>query len=162
MGATRRERAKRTVPALRFAGFTRIDLRPQAVGGFDGAAREVEELAVARVVRFLDPLDMHTDSGMFLGEEFGEKVLLLRRPDDEDGAGLGDCLRDIREEWLVLLDPVTGPLLMGMKLANNGIPDDCPVRLFDAEVKNARPFVIDPDDSVVMIGHCGLLARISV
>jgi hypothetical protein len=42
------------------------------------------------------------------------------------------------------------------------IPDQCPVRLFDIEVKNARPFVIDPDDGVVMIGHCGLLARISV
>jgi hypothetical protein len=45
-----------------------------------------------------------------------------------------------------------------MEVANDVIPDQCPVRLFDTEVKNARPFVIDPDDGVVMIGHCGLLA----
>jgi hypothetical protein len=42
------------------------------------------------------------------------------------------------------------------------IPDQCPIRLFDVEAKNARPLVIDPDDGVIMIGHCGLLARISV
>jgi hypothetical protein len=79
-----------------------------------------------------------------------------------DGAGVGDRLRDILEEWLVLLDPVAGALLPRMKVANDVIPDQCPVRLFDIEVKNARPFVIDPDDGVVMIGHCGLLARINV
>jgi hypothetical protein len=29
-------------------------------------------------------------------------------------------------------------------------------------VENARLFVIDPDDGVIMIGHCGLPARIGV
>ena len=51
-------------------------------------------------------------------------------------------------------------LLAGVKVANDVIPDHSPVRLFDVEVENARPFVIDPDDGVIMIGHCGLLARI--
>jgi len=57
---------------------------------------------------------------------------------------------------------VTGPLLMGVNVANDVIPDQCPVRLFDVEVKNARPLVIDPDDGVIMTGHDGFLGRISV
>ena len=75
------------------------------------AARVVEELAVGRMVRLLHPLDMRPDRGMLLGEEFGEQVLLLRRADDEDRAGVGDRLGDILEERLVLLDPVAGALL---------------------------------------------------
>ena len=53
--------------------------RPHAVGGFDIAAREVEKLAVGRMVRLLHAFDMGADRGMLLGQEFGEKVLLLRR-----------------------------------------------------------------------------------
>jgi hypothetical protein len=63
------------------------------------------------MIRFLHALHMGADRGMSLGEEFGEKVLLLRRADNKDGAGVGDRLRDILEEWLVLLDPVAGALL---------------------------------------------------
>src|ERR1700722_12240854 len=85
---------------LWLTGFRRVDLRPQAVGGFDIAAREVEELAVGRIVRFLHALDMRPDCGMLLGQEFGEKVLLLRRANNENRAGVGDCLRDILEERL--------------------------------------------------------------
>ena len=132
------------------------------VGGFDIAAREVEELAIGRMVRFLHPLDMRPDRAMLLGQELGEKVLLLRRADDEDGAGVSDRFRDILEERLVLLDPVAGALLMGgVNVANDVVVDHRVRRLFDVEVKNARPLVIDPDDGVIMIGHCGLPARIS-
>ena len=80
--------------------------RPHAVGGFDIAAGEVEKLAVARMIRLLHALDMGADRGMLLGQEFGEEVLLLRRPDDKDRAGAGDRLRHILEERLVLLDPL--------------------------------------------------------
>ena len=65
------------------------------------------------MVRLLHPLDMRPDRGMLLGEEFGEHVLLLRRADDEDRAGVGDRLGDILEERLVLLDPVAGARLAG-------------------------------------------------
>ena len=92
---------------------------------------------------------------MLLGQEFGEQVLLLRRADDEDGAGVGDRLRDILEERLVLLDPVAGSRLARMKVANDMIADHRLVRLVDIEVENARPFVIDPDDSVIVIRHRG-------
>jgi hypothetical protein len=37
-----------------------------------------------------------------------------------------------------------------MKVANDVIVDQCPVRLFDIEMENAGLFVIDPDDSVKM------------
>ena len=86
--------------ALWLAGFTRIDLRPHVVGGFDIAAREVEEFAVGRMVRLLHALDMRPDRGMLLGQIFGEEVLLLRGADDEDGAGVGDRFRDFLEERL--------------------------------------------------------------
>ena len=52
------------------------------------------------MVSALDPLDMGPDRGMLLGEKFGEEVLLLRRADDEDRAGVGDRLGDILEEGL--------------------------------------------------------------
>ena len=84
------------------------------VGGFDITAREVEEFAVGRMIRCLNALDMRPDRGTLLGEEFGEKVLLLRRANRQDGAGVGDRLGDILEERLVLLDPVAGPLLVGV------------------------------------------------
>jgi tetratricopeptide (TPR) repeat protein len=48
---------------------------------------------------------------------------------------------------------VAGALLVGVNVANDVIPDQCPVGLFDVEVKNARPLVIDPDDGVIMLGH---------
>jgi hypothetical protein len=114
------------------------------------------------MIRFLHALDMRSDRAMFLGQELGEQVLLLRRANNEDRAGVGDRLRDILEEWLVLSDPVTGQLLPGMKVANDVIPDRRLVRLFDVEVDDTRPLVIDPDDGVIMIGHCGLPARIGV
>src|SRR6516225_393975 len=79
--------------------------RPHAVGGFDEAASVVEKLAVARVVGFLDPLDMGAYPGMLFGQESGEVVLLLRRADDQDRACVRDRLGDILEERLVLLDP---------------------------------------------------------
>ena len=75
---------------------------------------------------------------MFLGQEFGEKVLLLRRADDEDGAGVGDRLRHILEERLVLLDPLAVPRLAGVKIADHVVADDCPVRLVDIEMENSR------------------------
>ena len=90
---------------------------------------------------------------MLLGQELGEKVLLLRGADDKDGAGVGDRLGDILEERLVLLDPVAGPRLPGMKVANHMIADHRPVRLVDIEMENARLLVIDPDDGVKMLGH---------
>ena len=40
-----------------------------------------------------------------------------------------------------------------MNVANDVVPDQCPVRLVDVEVDNARPSMIDPDDGVIMIGH---------
>jgi len=80
----------RGAPRSRLARFGRVDLRLHVVGGFDIAAREVEKLAVARMVRFLNALDMRPDRGMLLAKEFGEEVFLLRRTDDEDGAGVGD------------------------------------------------------------------------
>jgi len=95
-----------------------------------------------------------------LGQEFGEHVFLLGRADDEDGAGVADGLGDILEERLVLLNPVARPLLSGVNVANNMVPDHRSVRLLDVEVKYARPFVIDPDHSVIMMGHCALLKRI--
>ena len=94
---------------------------------------------------------------MLLGEEFGEKILLLRRADDEDGAGVRDRLGDILEERLVLLDPVTRALLSGMKVANDVIADHRPVRVVDVEVEDARLFVVDPYDRV-KVGHGELLA----
>jgi hypothetical protein len=57
---------------------------------------------------------------------------------------------------------MTGPLLMGMKVANDVIADYRPIRVFDVEVDDPRPLVIDPDDGVIVVRHCGLLARISV
>jgi hypothetical protein len=151
-GGARREQRR-----LGLAGFPRIDLRLHVVGRFDIAAREVEELAVARMVRFLDALDMRADRGVLLAEEFGEEVLLLRRADDEDGARIGDGLRDILEERLVLLDPFASALVSGMKVANDMIVNDRPVGIVDIEMENARPLVIDPNDGVVMIGHKFLL-----
>ena len=44
---------------------------------------------------------------------------------------------------------------MGVKVANDMIPDHRPVRFLDVEVEDARPFVIDPDDGVIMTGHGG-------
>jgi hypothetical protein len=46
---------------------------------------------------------------------------------------------------------------VGMNVANDVILDHCSVGLFDVEVENARLFVIDPNDGVIMSGHCGLL-----
>jgi hypothetical protein len=151
-GGARREQRR-----SRLAGFPRIDLRLHVVGRFDIAAREVEELAVARMVRFLDALDMRADRGVLLAEEFGEEVLFLRRADDEDGAGVGDRLRDILEERLVLLDPIPGVLVSRMKVANDMIANDSPIGVVDIEMENARPLVINPDDGVVVIGHEFLL-----
>ena len=94
---------------------------------------------------------------MLLAKELGEKVLLLRRADNENGAGVGDRLGDILEERLVLLDPVTGALLPGMNIANDVIPDHRLVRLLDVEVEDAGLFVIDPYDRVKMVGHRNLL-----
>ena len=66
-------------------------------------------------------------------------MLLLRRADDEDGAGVRDRLGDILEERLVLLDPVSGPLLAVMDVADDVIgPDHRLVRLVDVEVENTR------------------------
>ena len=149
-----------TGAALWLAGLRRINLRPHAVGGLGIAARIVEQLAVGRMVRLLHALDMRPDRGMLLGEEFGEHVLLLRRADDEDGAGVRDRLGDILEERFVLLDPVASARLAGMKVANDMIPDDRPVRLLDIEVENARPFVIDPDDGVINDRPLRLLASL--
>ena len=105
------------------------------------------------MIRGLHALDMRADRGMLVGEEFGEKVLLLRRADDENGARVGDGLGDILEERLVLLDPVARALLPGMEVANHVVAHHCPVRLVDIEVEDARLFVIDPDDGVKMMGH---------
>ncbi len=123
------------------------------VSGLDVTTREVEELAIGRMVRFLHALDTRPDGGMLLGKELGEKVLLLRGADDKDGAGVSDCLGDILEERLVLLDPVAGPRLPGMKVANHMIVDHPLVRLFDIEMENARLLVIDPNDRVKMLSH---------
>jgi hypothetical protein len=100
---------------------------------------------------------MGADRGVLLAEEFGEEVLLLRRADDEDGAGVGDRLRDILEERLVLLDPIPGVLVSRMKVANDMIANDSPIGVVDIEMENARPLVINPDDGVVVIGHEFLL-----
>ena len=61
-----------------------------------------------------------------------------------------DCLRDILEERLVLLDPFAVARLPGVKVANDVIPDHRPVRLLDIEVENAGLSVIDPYDGVKM------------
>ena len=42
-----------------------------------------------------------------------------------------------------------------MKVANDMIADHGPVRLLDIEVEDARLFVIDPDDGVIVIRHRG-------
>ena len=107
------------------------------------------------MVSLFHALDMRADRGMFLGQEFGEKVLLLRRADDEDGAGVGDRLRHILEERLVLLDPLAVPGLAGVKIADHVVADDRPVRLLNIEMENSRALVIDPDDGVIMVGHQG-------
>src|SRR5271170_2619237 len=98
---------------LWLAGFRRVDLRPHMVGGLDVAAREVEELAVSRMICFLHALDMRPDRAMLLGQELGEQVLLLRRANNDNRPGVGDCLRDILEERLVLFDPLAGAWLAG-------------------------------------------------
>ena len=48
--------------------------------------------------------------------------------------------------------------LAGMNVANDVILDHCPVGLFDVEVENARLFVIDPDDGMIIRhGGCSFL-----
>ena len=42
-----------------------------------------------------------------------------------------------------------------MKVAHDVIAHHGPVRLVGVEVEDARLFVIDPDDGVIMIGHGG-------
>jgi hypothetical protein len=49
-----------------------------------------------------------------------------------------------------------------MKVANDVVADHTPVRVLEVEVEKTRLLVIDPDDCVIMTGHCGLPARISV
>ena len=110
------------------------------------------------MVSALDRLDMGPDRGMLLGEKPGEEVLLLRGPDDENGAGVRDRLGDILEERLVLLDPVARALHPRMEVADDVIADHGLVRLVDIEVENPRLLVIDPDDGVKMMGHEGLLS----
>ena len=108
------------------------------------------------MVRALDPLDMRPDRGMLLGEEFGEEVLLLRRTDDENGAGVRDRPGDILEERLVVLDPVARALHPRMEVADDVIADHRPVGFVDVEVEDPRLLVVDPDDGVKMMGHGGL------
>jgi hypothetical protein len=50
----------------------------------------VEQLAVGRMVRLLDALDMSPDRRMLLGKEFSEFILLVCRADDEDRARVCD------------------------------------------------------------------------
>jgi hypothetical protein len=128
-----------------------LHLWSHPVGGFDEAAGVIQELSVGRMVGAFDPLDMGPDRRMLLGEEPGEEVLLLRGTDDQDGAGVRDRARDILEERLVLLDPVSPALIPRMKITNDVIPDQCPVRLLDIEVDDARLLVVDPDDCVKMV-----------
>ena len=65
---------------LWLTGFGRVDLRPHAVGGFDIAAREVEELAVGRMVRFLHALDMRPDCGMLSARNLAKKSFSCAGP----------------------------------------------------------------------------------
>jgi 23S rRNA pseudouridine955/2504/2580 synthase len=90
---------------------------------------------------------------MLLAKEFGEKILLLRRADDEDGACVGDRLGDLLEERLVLLDPVTRDFLAGMKVTNHMVADNRLVGVIDVEVEDPRLFVVDPYDRMKMLGH---------
>src|SRR5271154_652548 len=105
------------------------------------------------MVRFLDPLDMGPDRRVLLGEEFGEEILLLRRTDDEDGAGVRDRLSNILEERLVLLDSVARAFLARMEVANDMVSHHRPVRLVHVEMENARLLVVDPHDGMKMLGH---------
>jgi hypothetical protein len=76
--------------------------------GFHVTAGEVEKFPVSRMIRFLHALDMGADCRVLLAKKFGEKVFLLRRADNEDGAGVGEPLGDVLEERLVL--PILSPV----------------------------------------------------
>ena len=59
----------------------------------------------------LHTFDVGFDRRVFRGEEFCERVLLVRRPNNQDRAGVGDRACHHLEEIPVLGDPVAGALL---------------------------------------------------
>ena len=76
---------------------------------------------------------------MRLLDMFHEFVLLVAGPDDENRAGVGDRLRHLFQERLILAIVMAGPLLLAMIVANRpvGVDDDL-VGVLGVEVEDAR------------------------
>jgi 23S rRNA pseudouridine955/2504/2580 synthase len=96
-----------------------------------------------------------------LSVAWSEHVLLLRRADDEYDAASAIALATWSKNGLF------SSILWPVRFSGDGChercdPAQCPVRPFDVEVKDARPSVIDADDGVTMVGHRGLVVRITV
>src|SRR5271165_320468 len=134
--------------------------RPHAVGGFDVAARVVEELAVGRMIARFDPFDTGFDRWMPFGDEFGKLAPFFSGADDEDRAGIRNRLRYAFEKPPVLGYSVSRAFGAVMNVPDRVIrADDGLVRLFDVEVEDARFRVIDPHDCMKMMGHCDFLVE---
>jgi hypothetical protein len=113
-----------------------------------------QEHAVATVIGRLDPLDLDPHGGMNPLDALDEFGPLARRVDDEDRLRVGHRMGQVYERALVLGRTMTGALRAALEITQRALGvDDNPVGVFGAEMENARPIMIDPDDGVIAALH---------